>query len=122
MPKEKPELFINDWEHVIHLTNTITSKELLTLNNQTLLHRLYSEEDVRLFQPIEVIFKCSCSLKKSENAILLLGKEEAEQELKSKKQIVVTCDFCNETFVFDRIDVLNIFKKGDKPPSSVQVH
>lgn len=122
MPKEKPELYKNDWEHLIHLTDTIKSDELLQLDNQTILHRLYSEEDVRLFAQESVRFQCDCSVARGEHAILLLGQEEAEQELKAKQNIIVTCEFCNKEYVFDRVDVTRIFKKGENPPSSTQLH
>lgn len=122
MPKDRPELYKNDWDHLIHLTNTVTSTELLTLDNSVLLHRLYAEEDVRLFQPVPVMFKCNCSTERSENAISLLGVEEAEAELKSKQQIVVTCEFCNTQYIFDRVDVARIFKKGNSSSSGNQLH
>lgn len=118
--KTKPVIGDNDWEHIVHLSETITADELLHLNNQTILHRLYSQEEVRVFEPVPIIFKCTCSLARSENAILMLGKEEAEQELKDKQKIVVTCEFCNKEYTFDRVDVANIFKKNDQ--SSNQMH
>ena len=119
LPKERPELYKNEWETVIHLTDTLKQKELLAWNNQTLLHRLYSEEDVRLFHPVPVKFQCTCSKERSENALLLLGKDEVQQELNDKQQIVVTCEFCNREFNFDRVDVANLFKKGG---TSTQIH
>jgi molecular chaperone Hsp33 len=112
----------NDWEHLVHLTNTITSKELLELETETLLHRLFVEEDIRMFEPFDVKFKCTCSAKRGENAILLLGEVEAEEELIEKQVIVVKCDFCNKEYTFDRVDVANIFRKGGTPPSSTQIH
>jgi molecular chaperone Hsp33 len=112
LPKERPELYKNEWEHLIHLTDTLTQKELLTWNNQTLLHRLYSEEDVRLFQSVSVKFQCTCSRERSENALLLLGHDEVQEEIKEKQKIVVTCEFCNREFDFDRVDIETIFKKG----------
>lgn len=111
-----------DWEHLVHLTATITPDELLTLPTQTLLHRLYFEEDLQLFPSVPVTFRCRCSVERSENAILFLGREEVEQELQEKQKIVVTCDFCNKEYVFDRVDIEKIFKKGDNPPTSTQVH
>jgi molecular chaperone Hsp33 len=111
-----------DWEHLVHLTNTITSKELLELETETLLHRLFVEEDIRMFEPFDVKFKCTCSAKRGENAILLLGEVEAEEELNEKQAIVVKCDFCNKEYIFDRVDVANIFHKGGPPPSSTQIH
>lgn len=111
----------DDWEHLQHLTATITPDELLNLDNATLLHRLYVQEDVRLFPPQSVMFRCKCSLERSENALRLLNEEEIEEELREKQAIVVTCEFCNKAFHFDRVDVARIFKQG-KPDSSTQIH
>lgn len=122
MPKEKPELYQDDWERLIILTNTIKAPELLQLDNHVLLHRLYSEDEVRVFEKVPVEFCCNCSIERGENAISILGQAEAEQELKAKQEIVVTCEFCNKEYVFDSVDVACIFKKGDKPPSSTQIH
>lgn len=119
LPKERPELYKNEWENLTLLTDTLTQKELLTWDNQTLIHRLYSEEDVRLFHPTQVKFQCTCSRQRSENALLLLGYDEVQQELHEKQTIVVTCEFCNKEYEFDRVDVAAIFKKGD---GSVPMH
>lgn len=120
LPKERPELYQNEWETLVHLTDTLKEKELLAWDNSTLLHRLYSEEDIRLFQPVPVKFQCTCSRERSENALLLVGEEEVKQELKEKQIIVVNCEFCNREFEFDRVDIERIFKKGGQ--SEAQVH
>lgn len=110
-----------DWERLIHLTDTITKEELLTLDLQTLLHRLYHEEELRLFESELVTFRCNCSKERSENALLLLGREEVEHELKTNKQVVVTCEFCNREYTFDSVDVAKIFRSIDNPPTSSSV-
>ncbi len=120
LPKERPELSKDDWQHLTLLTETIQPEELLKLDNTTLLRRLYSQEEVRVFQPMSVHFRCTCSVKRCENAILILGQKEAEEELANKQKITVTCEFCNKEYDFDRIDVAAIFKKGGH--SSTQVH
>lgn len=122
MPKDKPELYQNDWERLVMLTDTVKPDELLNIENQVLLHRLYSEEDVRVFEKVPVMFSCNCSVERSEHAIAILGQKEAEQELRLKENIVVTCEFCNKAYSFDRVDIARIFAKGDKPPSSTQIH
>lgn len=111
----------DDWDHLQHLTATITPNELLNLDNATLLHRLYVEEDVRLFAPRTVAFKCKCSVARCESALRLLSEDEVEEELREKQQIVVTCEFCNQEFKFDRVDIAKIFTQG-KPDSSAQIH
>lgn len=118
--KSQPVAADHNWEHIIYLTETLTEEELFNLDFPTLLHRLYSQEEVRLIEPQPVEFGCTCSQKRSENAILMLGQEEAEAELNQKQAIVVKCEFCGKEYVFDRVDVTSIFKK-DKGSSS-QVH
>ena len=121
MPQTKDQNLEDGWDHIIHLTETITPEELLSLDNHTILHRLYSQDEVRVFEPTSIEFRCTCSRERSENAILMLGEQEAENELKDKQKIVVTCEFCNQEYSFDRVDVANIFKHGDRS-SSTQVH
>lgn len=110
------------WKHINHLTNTLTPYELLTLDNAVLLHRLYMEEDVRIFESKIITFQCTCSVKRGENAILVLGQQEAEEELKDKQRIVVKCEFCNREYSYDRVDIARIFLKGDDSSFSTQVH
>lgn len=117
LPDEYQEKHREDWQRLIYLTETIKPEELLTLENQSLLYRLFSEEDIRVFNALPVSFRCQCSVQRSENAILLLGREEAEQELNEKQKIVVTCEFCNKEYIFDRDDVEVIFKNNEKPPT-----
>ncbi len=113
----------HDWEHINYLTATLTPHELSNLDNKTLLHRLYVEEDVRLFEAKPLVFQCTCSEKRGAAAILTLGQKEAEEELAAKQQIVVKCEFCNHEYIYDRIDVAAIFRKGeDDFSSSKQIH
>ncbi|MBV8803144.1 MAG: Hsp33 family molecular chaperone HslO [Gammaproteobacteria bacterium] len=114
LPEEKQDKDNDDWTRLIYLTETIKPDELLTLENRNLLYRLFSEEDIRLFEPIPVSFSCTCSVQRGENAILMLGQEEAELELIEKQKIVVTCEFCNKEYIFGRVEVDAIFKNNGK--------
>ncbi len=119
--KKNSEEAMLSWEHIVHLTQTIKADELLDLENETLLHRLYSQEDVRLFAGQQVTFRCTCSMERGENAILLLGREAVEEELHERQMIVVKCEFCSSEYTFDRIEVAKIFNKYP-PASSTQIH
>jgi molecular chaperone Hsp33 len=115
LPEEEQETHQEDWQRLTYLTETIKPEELVMLENETLLYRLFSDEQVRLFNPVPVSFHCNCSVHRGENAILLLGQEEAEEELRDKQQIVVTCEFCNREYTFDRVAVETLFKNQGKP-------
>jgi molecular chaperone Hsp33 len=114
MPGAEDAAMHTYWEHVLTLANTATRDELLALDNQRLLHRLYHAETLRMFDPRPVRFACTCTVQRMEGAILTLGEEEARLMLKKNKAIQVTCEFCNQVFAFDAVDVARIFAMQDK--------
>ena len=97
--------FKSDWERITMLADTLTAAELLNLDCETLLHRLFHEEKVRLFDAEAVRFECSCSKQKIEYALRSLGEQELEHILQEKGEVEVGCEFCNKQYRFDRIDV-----------------
>lgn len=97
------------WEEVVLLADTLSQQELLSLNNTDILHRLYHQHDVRIFEPKPITFQCSCSQSKMEGALLATGKEEAEQILEEHQAIVVTCEYCQAEFSFSPEQVHTIF-------------
>lgn len=102
------------WEHAVILADTITQEELLSLDAKTILHRLFSEDTIRLFEPVDVLFQCKCSVSRCENALRIAGEAEIREELKEKQVVDVTCEFCSKTYTFDREAVNRIFS-DDEP-------
>jgi molecular chaperone Hsp33 len=101
------------WEHLTTLADTLTAEELLGLPNETVLHRLYHEEAVRLFEPQRIAFHCGCSRERSANALVSLGQADVELLLQEQGgQIEMDCQFCNQRYLFDAADVAQIFAGG----------
>lgn len=98
------------WQHINQLARTMTAQELVQLSNQEIIHRLFHEEDVELFAAQPVRFYCGCTRERMESAIRLMTHQEALDLLKTHKNIVVTCEFCNNHFAFDAADITKIFK------------
>lgn len=125
LPAERltdPEDRAASWQHVTVLADTLSAEEQLGLDNPTLLHRLYHEETLRLFDPQPLQFKCSCSRDRSANALVSLGEPDAEALLvESGGSIVIDCQFCNERYAFDAADVAQLFAGGGvKSPSDTR--
>lgn len=95
----------NDWDTIEALANTITAQEMFDLDCHELLHRLFHEEDVRLFPSETIEFECSCSREKIEKTLRAMGKVELDSILEEMNMIEVTCEFCSETHHFDQNDV-----------------
>lgn len=110
MPGENTQSREHFWEYAVKIAETITDKELFTLDNQEILYRLYHESNLRLFEPRSVKFHCGCDVKKIHKALLMLGENEARQILLEKGIITVNCDFCNKLYSFDAIDITMLFK------------
>lgn len=107
------------WQHVTTLAGTLTIEELLGLDNETLLHRLYHEDPLRLFEPRILQFRCSCSRERSANALISLGQADAELLLgEHAGTVVIDCQFCNQRYAFDAADVAQLFAgAGSEAPS-----
>ena len=94
-----------DWERIEMLADTVTKREMLELDCEHLLYRLFNEEKVRLFDAEPVEFKCACSRQKIERTLRALGRSELEDILKTRDKIEVGCEFCSEHYYFDKVDV-----------------
>jgi molecular chaperone Hsp33 len=98
------ELDHDAWNRVNILAETVSNDELQHLPAETLLTRLFAEEDVRLFEAKPTQFRCSCNKTKVGNMLRLLGANEIESILAELSKIEVNCDFCNKRYTFDAID------------------
>ncbi len=107
------------------LAGSLTSEELLTLDVDTILHRLFWEEKLLRFEPDASAphFACTCSRERVSNMIRSLGQEEADSIIAERGTIEVGCDFCGQHYHFDAVDAVQIFKDVQELPpgtSSVQ--
>lgn len=106
---EDPE---EDWNRVSIMAATVGANELLGAEVSDLLPKVFSEDQVRLFDPEPLRFDCRCSRERTAGLIEGLGRKEAEEILADEGQIEVTCEFCNSKEVFDSIDVDTIFREN----------
>ena len=100
------------WDRVVQLAKTLTLDEFAQEDNATLTHRLFHEEEVRLFDMQSVAFQCSCSEQRSLDSLRALGQEEALAILEEEPVISVDCQFCNAHYEFDRSAVESLFAMG----------
>lgn len=126
LPAERlrePEEREASWQHLLTLADTLSAEELLGLDNETVLHRLYHQEAVRLFEPQALCFRCSCSRERSSRALISLGEVDAQALLEEHDgQVVIDCQFCNQRYAFDAADVAQLFAGGGSEAPSGTRH
>lgn len=98
------------WPRAAHLGDTVTPEELLELPPQELLYRLYHEEEVRLPEAEAVRFACSCSRERTAEALVSIGRAEAEDIAAEQGEIRLHCEFCHTEYVFTPGDVRELFR------------
>jgi molecular chaperone Hsp33 len=112
-----------DFNRIALLAATLTRDELLTLPPEQILKRLFWEETLRLFAPVEPKFACTCSRKRVANMLRGLGREEVDSLIAERGLAEVACDFCGAQYRFDAVDVGEVFVPArEQPPGSSVVN
>ncbi len=118
------EIDINEhFNRIAHLASTLKREELLSLDIETILRRLFWEEDVRRFEPMTGLqgprFECGCSRHKVSGMLRGLGHAEIESIVAEQGQIDVGCEFCGLHYHFDAVDAQALFTDDiQHPPAS----
>lgn len=118
MPAQDAQL--NDFEHLATLTETIKAEELFTLPATDVLWRLYHEEEVTVYDPQDVEFKCTCSRQRCADALKTLPDEEVDSILADEGEIDMHCDYCGNHYLFNAMDIAEI--RNNASPADPQVH
>jgi len=115
-----------EYNRVATLASSLTQQELLTLDVETILRRLFWEEKLLRFAPQAdeqaPRFACTCSRDRVAAMLTSLGEEEVDSIVAERGKIEVGCDFCGQQYQFDAIDAARLFTEVQKqPPSSSSV-
>jgi molecular chaperone Hsp33 len=116
-----------DYNRISILAKSLKAEELLGLDIETVLHRLFWEEPLLRFEPLVgetgPKFRCSCSRERVGRMIKGLGVEEVESILSERENIEVGCEFCGQQYHFDPVDAASLFTQVDaSPPTGPSVH
>ncbi len=110
-----PEIRSESWQRVTALAETVQPEELLDLDHETLLFRLFHEETVRVFEPEPVQFVCTCSWPRSAKIISTLDRQEIDAILAEEGQVTMDCQFCNHQYTFNKDDIDAIYEQRYDP-------
>lgn len=99
----------DDFVRLTQLAATMTDQELLTAAPAQLLHLLFNEDNVRLFDAEEIRFGCKCSQQKVAGVLQSLGKQEMDALLHEQGRVEVNCEYCGKDYFFDHVDIASLF-------------
>ncbi|MCF7502165.1 MULTISPECIES: Hsp33 family molecular chaperone HslO [unclassified Pseudoalteromonas] len=103
------EKSVEDFTHLEALSNTIKDEELLHLDANTVLTRLYHEDNPQLFEPQKITFRCGCSREKTITALVNLGQDALLEDVKANGEVKISCHYCLKDYIFNEQDIKAIF-------------
>ncbi|MBV8379245.1 MAG: Hsp33 family molecular chaperone HslO [Paucibacter sp.] len=113
-----------DYNRVAMHAATLTKEELLTLDADTILRRLFWEEKVQRFEPMTgelgPRFACTCSRERVGQMLKGLGREEVDSVLAERGDVEIGCEFCGLKYEFDAVDVAALFHESPTHEASSQ--
>lgn len=117
---DEDQIGVNEhYKRIAMLASSLKREELLTLDVETILHRLFWEEQLLRFEPLQgdagPKFLCSCSRERVSRMLLSLGQPEVDSILQERELIEVGCDFCGLQYRFDAVDAAQIFRAPHLP-------
>jgi molecular chaperone Hsp33 len=113
--RNEDEIGLNEhYNRLAVFAASLKQEELLTLNPNDILHRLFWEEAVIRYEPAPAKFACTCSRERVSNMILSLGQAEVEEILAERGDVEVSCEFCGQQQRFDPVDAAQIFVDSAK--------
>jgi len=111
----------DDWNRLGYMAATLQTSDFASVDGLALIGRLFPEDDVRVFEPRPVVFRCRCSRRRTEEILRMLGEAETREVLAERGQVVVTCEYCGHRRSFDAIDISRVFTANAvSGPDSVQ--
>jgi molecular chaperone Hsp33 len=126
--RNEDEIGLNeDYKRLAMLAATLTRDELLTLDADTLLRRLFWEENLKRF-PSQIgehgpHFACSCSRERVGRMLISLGRPEVDDIVVEQGRAEIGCDFCGIKYHFDAVDVGELFTPtGQQAPGSAAIN
>jgi molecular chaperone Hsp33 len=110
-----------DFNRIAHLAATLTRAELLSLDADTLMRRLFWQERLQRHVPPggqrQPRFACSCARERVAGMLRGLGRAEVDSIIAERGEVEVGCEFCGTQYRFDAIDAATLFvPPADRPP------
>jgi molecular chaperone Hsp33 len=111
------DIRVEQWEHVLGLGATVRTQELLELRANELLYRLFHQQPLRLFDPVPVCNRCTCTRERTERALISIDREELERMLLEDGEITLDCQFCRKRYHFSPAEIQALWAGAPGPRS-----
>ena len=117
LPERKPGNGF--WRRLVQNLQGLDIVRMAHVDDETLLMALFTDEDIRLFDPEPVSFHCDCSDERIKNMLKMLGSEELADLIAQQDPVEIRCEFCNQLYSLPAEQILGFIAElgGDTQKS-----
>ncbi|PID65729.1 MAG: hypothetical protein CR977_00610 [Gammaproteobacteria bacterium] len=91
----------DDWQRLRHVAETLNLTECKNTDNQTLIARIFAEDDKTVYPPQSAAFACTCSDERTLAMLASLDESELQDIVDAEEPVTVSCDFCGKKYQHD---------------------
>lgn len=114
LPSDNKKKQKDDFEHCLTLAETLTQEEVLNLDTQDIIYRLFNQDSVNIFPNTKIIFKCLCSREHFHNMLSHLNANEISEMIQAQDTTEVECHCCGKKYKFNQEEMLDILREAKK--------
>ncbi len=89
------------WQRLRHLCETLNLEELKTADSETMIKRIFAEDDKTVYPPETAAFQCSCSSARTLAMLANLSEAELQEIVEAGESVSIGCDFCGQSYDHD---------------------
>ncbi len=91
----------DDWQRLRYVGETLSLAECDNTDSQTMIKRLFAEDDVITYPERNIQFVCSCSDERTFGMLTALSNDELQEIIDKAEDVVIDCDFCGKRYRHD---------------------
>ncbi len=109
------EISDDDWTRLHHLAETLNLAELKTVDTQTMIERIFTEDDKTVYEPTSAAFECGCSDERTLAMLASLDESELREIVEAQESVIVGCDFCGQQYQHDAATIAALLSNKIHP-------
>ncbi len=105
-----------DEDTIVHLEDNLNNLESMTqmlskgISIEKICNKVLKGFKPEILDEFPIEYRCNCSKKRVEKALISIGREELEKIYKEDESTEISCHFCNKKYIFSKQDILKLLK------------
>lgn len=95
------DISTDDWIRLRHMAETLNLEELQHIDSETVISRLFAEDNKTVFPASATNFQCGCSDERTLSMLASLDEAELTEIVGANQSVSVSCDFCGQHYAHD---------------------